>query len=226
MNINIARVFESFLVAYYVLNAEKMPQTSNQFLNTQIIPILHKKPFDWEQRGNSKRHFDSNQIDRFQLRHMNRKKMKIRKKRRGRAFPLHFWRQKKLKWHEIFIHSFDRCKFNVKTKEIRSDQKIILCINGAYPIDFKIALVHNLKSKIGFIYLPSVQSMLKTRISDVNVVIELEFCKRLPKWRSCTLFHMIYSKQSVWRLQILYLHSGKQCFISNEIIVNYYSDCV
>lgn len=72
-------------------------------------------------------------------------------------------------------------------------------MNGAYPIDSEIALVHNLKSKIGFIYLPhSPIKMWKTRISDVNV-IELEFCKGIPKWRSCTLFYMIYSKQSVWR---------------------------
>lgn len=59
---------------------KEMPQTSNQFSNTQIIPISHKNI--WLEQKQPKRHSNSNQVDRFQLRRMNEMKMKAKKKKK------------------------------------------------------------------------------------------------------------------------------------------------
>lgn len=115
----------------YVVNAEKKPQTSNQFSNTQIIPIC-RIFFDWN-RGNPKGISIQILLIVFNCARMNRK---ARRERR-RTFQLHS-RRRENEINEIFHHIamfefirwFGRCKFNAKTDEIWSDRKLFFVWNS------------------------------------------------------------------------------------------------
>lgn len=60
----------------------------------KLYQFYQKKPFVWEQRVNPKRHFDSNQVDRFQLSHMNREKNENTKKKWNMCVSVAFLKPK------------------------------------------------------------------------------------------------------------------------------------